>query len=111
MPMLPLDERYEWQPESRLDFAMWWLPEFLAATGCVCAGLMLWGPLAVVALVPLLRPGTHLVQLAADNRREVEAARARIAANELAVRQHIEVAGPIVAQSERLDLTRGEDQR
>lgn len=100
MPMLSADERREWQPDSRADFVTWWLPEFAAATGCVCAGLLLWGPLAVAAVVPLLCPGAHLVHLAAAARREVEAGRARIVAAE---RQQLNQAEPIIGHTERLD--------
>ncbi|PXY16458.1 hypothetical protein BAY59_38525 (plasmid) [Prauserella coralliicola] len=103
MPMLSVDERCEWQPDSRADFVMWWLPEFAAAAGCICAGLLLWGPLAVAAVVPLMRPGGHLIHLAAAERREVEAERARIVAAELADRQQLIQGQPIVAQAERLD--------
>jgi hypothetical protein len=73
MPILP-GEPPAGRPLSAGDYVMSWWPEFTASASCVCAGLLVWGPLAAVAVVPLLRPAVEAVQLAGEARREAAAA-------------------------------------
>jgi hypothetical protein len=94
MPIIP-DEPPAGRPLSRADFFMWWWPEFTAAATCVSAGLLLWGPLAGLAAVPLLSPAAEAVQLAGHARREAEQER-------LALAEPVD-AEPILAVAERLD--------
>lgn len=104
MPIFSVRERCEWRPTSCTDFVTWWLPEFMAAAGCISAGLLLWGPLAAVAVLPLLCPLVHLAYLPALARQHAERQRARIAAAEQAERERIAAALPVPARAERLDL-------
>lgn len=104
------DDRCEWRPTSCTDFVTWWLPEFTAAAGCVLAGLVLSGPLALLAVPALLRPTAHLVHLPALRRQRAERLRARLAAAEEAECERIAaaeaIAEPVTARSERLDRPR-----
>ncbi len=94
MPIFP-DELPAGRPLSRTDFLLWWWPQFTAAATCVSAGLLLWGPLAGLAAVPLLAPAAEAVQLAGHARREAEQER-------LALAEPVDVE-PILAVAERLD--------
>jgi len=78
MPIIP-DEPPAGRPLTRADFLMRWWPEFTAAATCVSAGLLLWGPLAGLAAVPLLSPAAEAVQLAGLARREAEQERLALA--------------------------------
>lgn len=103
MPILP-GEPPAGRPASPHDFVSWWLPEFALSAGCICAGLLLWGPLAVVAILPLLRPAAeveHLIDLA---RRRADTARARAAAAALLDDLALPSAPPpVAARADRLD--------
>ncbi len=83
------------RPAAAVDFAMWWLPEFAVSGALVCAGLTVWWPLAVVAIVPMLRPAGEAAQLHAERQH-----RDGLAATGLTVNRN---RPPIVAAAERLD--------
>lgn len=104
MPILP-GEPPAGRPASRTDFVTWWLPEFALSAGCVCAGLLLWGPFAAIAVVPLLRPAAEAVQLVELARREAEADRARAVAESVFTDLQLPAAPqpPVAARAERLD--------